>query len=157
MGEMCHFVDLANHLVGRPPRTVFARAAGPASRVLSAQTLAATLGYADGSICSLVYLAVGDTAVPTERIEVFRGEASAFIDDFVRARLWRGRKSKKLRSRGRDKGHRRELHAFLGALRSGGAMPIPLDEIDASSRATFALLESLRTGRPVDLGRGGEA
>jgi len=36
-------------------------------------------------------------------------------------------------------------------VKSGGPMPIPLDEILESTRATFAVLESMRTGRAVEL------
>lgn len=155
VGEGCHFVDLANALVGAPPTSVYARASGERGLVREAQTVAATLSYPDGSICTLLYLAVGDPAVPKERIEMARGAASALIDDFRLARLWRGGRRRTVRAIGRDKGHRAELYAFLDALREGRSMPIPLDQIEGASRATFAILDSLRTGGPVALARGG--
>lgn len=46
------------------------------------------------------------------------------------------------------KGFDEEARAFLDACRSGGSMPIPLGESVAVTRATFAAMRSLRTGRP---------
>jgi predicted dehydrogenase len=157
VGEGCHFVDLANALIGAAPSSVYARASAERGLVREAQTVAATLSYPDGSICTLLYLAVGDPSVPKERIEMARGAASALIDDFRMAYLWRGGRRRTVRTLGRDKGHRAELRAFLDALHEGRPMPIPLEQIEAASRATFAILDSLRTGGPVLLARGGTA
>ena len=47
-----------------------------------------------------------------------------------------------------DKGHAAELAAFVDAIRAGGASPITPAMLAATSRATFAALESLRDGSP---------
>jgi hypothetical protein len=40
-------------------------------------------------------------------------------------------------------------------VKQGGPMPIPLDEIVDTTRATLAVLESIRTGHSIDLCSGG--
>jgi len=48
------------------------------------------------------------------------------------------------------KGHRQEVAAFLNA--PAASPPIPVAELFATSRITFAIIESLRTGTLVQLG-----
>jgi hypothetical protein len=51
------------------------------------------------------------------------------------------------------KGYLREIEAFIeGAAR--GEQPVPLPEIGNVSLATLAIVETLRIGRPVRVGRG---
>jgi predicted dehydrogenase len=50
-----------------------------------------------------------------------------------------------------DKGHANEAEAFVMAVQSGGAPPIPYEELAATTRATFAAVASLASGGPVDL------
>jgi len=40
---------------------------------------------------------------------------------------------------------------FVRAVKTGEPMPIPLEEIVDSTRATLAVLESIRTGRVIEL------
>jgi hypothetical protein len=50
---------------------------------------------------------------------------------------------------GIDKGQRAQLAAFVEAVRSGGPMPIALDSLVATTRATLAVGTSLAEQRPV--------
>jgi len=43
------------------------------------------------------------------------------------------------------------VRAFVGAVRDGGAPPIPFEEIYAVTLTTFRILESLRTRQVVNL------
>ena len=73
------------------------------------------------------------------------------LDDFQKVAVFRGRKAWTTPRipRGRDKGQRAQLDAFLNALRGGTAMPISLDSLVATHRATFAVAASLAAGAPV--------
>ena len=51
----------------------------------------------------------------------------------------------------RDKGQPEQIRNFIEAVKSGGPMPIPLEEIVASTRATFAVLASQRTGQAIEV------
>ena len=50
---------------------------------------------------------------------------------------------------GQDKGQQAQLERFVDAVRTGADMPIPLDSLVATTRATLAVGESLARQRPV--------
>ena len=52
---------------------------------------------------------------------------------------------------GQDKGQRDEVGAFVEAVLRSGPMPISLESLAATTRATIAVEESLVSGRPVAL------
>ena len=58
---------------------------------------------------------------------------------------------KKVRGMNQDKGQEAAIRETLAALRSGSAAPIPIQELVATSHATFKMLDSMRTGRTCDL------
>lgn len=147
VGEGCHFVDLARHLVGSPiasARSIFARLPD-GGRVLS-DVATAILGFADGSIASIQYLSVSSAALPKERVECSWDGRSAVIENWRRLRrhdraapFWSPRRKM-------DKGHSRQLSLWLDSLRNGGQPLVPLSELVESSRWT------LRLGRPGEDG-----
>ena len=44
-----------------------------------------------------------------------------------------------------------DLRAVCAVVSQGGEAPIALDDLAATTRATFRILESLRTGRAVEV------
>ena len=78
-----------------------------------------------------------------------RGGRSARLDNFRKATVWSGRRQSTMRSRGgQDKGQRAELTQFVEANLTGAPMPIPVESLIATTRATIAVSESLLSGRP---------
>lgn len=149
LGEMCHFVDLARHLVGAAIRTVQATAA--ASRAGTGDDVTASLSFADGSIATIAYTGLGDTSFPKELIEIYAAGTIVRIDDFRTMTVAARGRSATQRSRlGQDKGQRDQMQALVAALRSG-VPPIEEAELFETSLATIALLDSLQTGRRIDL------
>jgi len=65
----------------------------------------------------------------------------AVLDDFKTLTVYG--KSLQKESQRQDKGHAAGVQAFLAAIRVGGPSPVPFDEIDLVTRATFAVLESI--------------
>jgi predicted dehydrogenase len=53
--------------------------------------------------------------------------------------------------RGVDKGHRRQIQAFVDAIVAGAAEPVPFADAVNVTRATFATLESIRVRHPVKI------
>jgi predicted dehydrogenase len=142
LGEGCHFVDLLAHLAGSPVTSVHATTAG-------ADGVAATLRLADGTVANLLYAGNGDPRLPKERIEAFAGGMSAVLDDFRRLEVYRnGRRS--VVKGGQDKGHRAQVARFLDAA-AWKAEPPSVESYLASTRATLALVDSLRAGVPVEV------
>jgi len=126
LGEVCHFVDFLQFAAQARPVSVFAQGFG-------GDNVQVAIRFADGSVGSIDYFNVADVSLEKEYLEVFGGGKSLIVSDF------------------RDKGQAEEVRRFVEAAKSGGPMPIPLEEIIASTRATFAILQSMRTGAAVSL------
>jgi len=146
VGELCHFVDLCVHLVGALPARVYAQGLGRDPE--RDDSVVATLGFTDGSVATIEYLAHASPELPKERFEVSSEGRTLRCENF---RSTEGNGAEGVKGMNQDKGQRAAVDATLDALRVGAASPIPLPEIHAVSRATFAVLESIETGRPVTL------
>lgn len=140
IGEGCHFIDLMRHLVGAPIREHRVMAMGGAIK----DSLSVQLAFEDGSLGTLHYLANGSKAFPKERLEVFAGGSVLQLDNFRRLDGfgWPGFSSQRLWRQ--DKGQRACASAFVETVRSGGASPIPLDELLEVGRVCIEIEVALR-------------
>jgi predicted dehydrogenase/threonine dehydrogenase-like Zn-dependent dehydrogenase len=146
IGEICHFVDLCQFLVGQAPEAVYARALSRNQDV--DDSVVTTIGYADGSTAVIEYLAHANPELPKERFEVSAGGVTAHCENFRETRI-NGHRD--LKTFNQDKGQATALKETLEAIHQGGPSPISLGEIEATSRITFAILESIRSGNQVNL------
>lgn len=151
LGEACHFVDSLRFLVGADVTVVHATGYGAVELPVQARDcVAMSLTFADGSIGTILYLADGSPRVPKERVEGYAGDRTGILDDYRSLELMGSTGTRKSRPRRQDKGHHEEVAAFLRAI-EGGEPPVALDEVANVSIATLAVVESLRTARPVSL------
>jgi predicted dehydrogenase len=151
IGEGCHFIDFLTFLVGTPPLSVSAVGLPDDGRYREDNfNLAFT--FPDGSIGTLSYLANGDKAFAKERVEVFCAGRVAVLDDYRSLELVQqgNRKVQHARLR-QDKGHRAEWQAFSTALLAGGPPPIPYAHLFGVTRASFAAVQALRTGKTIQI------
>jgi polar amino acid transport system substrate-binding protein len=146
-GEVCHFVDFMQYLTGSRVERVYAeRVASEDRDAVDDDSVFVTLRFADGSNGSIAYLAEGDRALQKERVEVFGAGRVFVIEDFRAAAGYAGGRETRTRLRAQDKGQREEVRAVCAALREGGPAPIPLADLANTTRATFRILDALRTG-----------
>lgn len=152
IGEVCHFVDLMHFLTGSRATRVFAESiASRDHEVTDADSVFITLKFADGSNGTIAYLAEGDRAVPKERIEIFGGRRTFVIDDFRSATVYRDGKETTNTLKTQDKGQAEEVRRVCSTVLTGVDAPITLDDLEATTRFTFRILDSLRSGQPVTL------
>ena len=85
------------------------------------------------------YLANGHKAVPKERLEIFAAGRVLQMDNFLRLKGYGWPGMKTLKSWKQDKGQNACPAAFVKAIKTGGATPIPLDEVIESSRVSIEL------------------
>ena len=150
LGEVCHFIDLARFFVGAAIVSVQADAAAVTAG--TCDDLTVTLRFADGSLATVVYTALGDTAFSKELMEAYAGGAVFTIDNFRALTVAEnGRINRKSSRGGQDKGFGAALAAFTKAVAAGGPAPIDESELVETSLATVAVLESLRDGRRIDM------
>lgn len=151
VGEVCHFVDLAICLAGSPAVSVTAGGVTNGKGPELQDSLSVTLTHADGSLSTIVYAAEGDTAIPKERVELFGGASTVVIDDFKETRVASGGRVSKTRG-AQDKGHKAEVAAFVAAAKAGTeSAELTFADCVHSSVATFAVIESLRSGAAIDV------
>ncbi|WP_214401528.1 bi-domain-containing oxidoreductase [Pseudonocardia lacus] len=143
-GEGGHFIDTVSWLLDADPTAVVALATPDRA------DLQVVLTYPDGSTAAITYATSGSARFPKETLDLLADGRVLHLDDFARAtvhgrRRWTGPRL----PRGRDKGQRDQLEAFLAAVRSGGPMPVPLDSLAATTAATLAVDSSLAVSGPV--------
>ena len=150
LGEACHFVDYACDLLGSRPVTVFAQTTWPAAgRTPFPDSVAAQIAFADGSSAQVIYSAEGDASFPKESFRVFGSGLVAECENLQTLTLHRRRRRRRLTFS--SKGHREEMAAWLAYLRGERPHPLPYEAARRSMLVTFALLESIRDHRAVEL------
>jgi len=128
VGEACHMFDLFNYFTESEVESIDVSAISPKTEHISSKdNFVATLKYTDGSICTLIYTALGPAELPKEYIEVYCDGKPFVIDDFKELRVY-GSKAKGWKGP-QDKGHLQELKEFGQAVRDAVAWPISLDEL----------------------------
>jgi predicted dehydrogenase/threonine dehydrogenase-like Zn-dependent dehydrogenase len=152
VGEVCHFVDLMQYLTEAPPIIVFAESvSAKASKIVDADSVFITLRFADGSNGTIAYLSEGDKGLAKERVEIFGGGRVFVLDDFRRATLYKDGREEQVALKAQDKGQQAQVRQVCASVLQGGPAPISLDELAATSRATFRVLDSLRERRAFEI------
>jgi predicted dehydrogenase/threonine dehydrogenase-like Zn-dependent dehydrogenase len=145
LGEVCHFVDTAQALIGTDIEETVSVLAGDGhgrgggdGRVVPGNDAVVSLRFADGSLATICYGSAVSSA-GKEWIEITSGSRRLIINDFRTAKLdgkllWRGRQ---------DKGHRACAAEFRRAVTGGAALPTR-----AMLATTHATIQAaLRAGR----------
>jgi predicted dehydrogenase len=137
LGEVCHFVDTAQALIGAGIEETVSVLSGDGhgrgggdGRTVPGNDAIVSLRFADGSLATICY----GSALPKagkEWIEITSGSHRLVIDDFRSAKLdgktlWKGRQ---------DKGHRACAATFRTAVTGG--KPLPTRAMLATTRATI--------------------
>lgn len=144
IGEGGHFVDLMQFLCGALPISVHAVAPSDGARLYNNDNLVVTITFADGSVGTIHYLANGSTAVEKEYLEIFGDQKTARMWNFKKLECAIGRKRSTSSFSG-DKGHAAEMKALLEVFESGAGSSVSIESLTATSRVTFAAMESVRT------------
>jgi predicted dehydrogenase/threonine dehydrogenase-like Zn-dependent dehydrogenase len=125
-GEACHIYDLFTYLTESRVLAVEAQSVVPTTRYYGrTDNFVATLRFADGSVATLTYTALGSKDHPKEEFEVYFDGKVLAVEDYRVLRVV-GLRSGGMTARIADKGHRDELIAFAKAVRDGGEWPSPL-------------------------------
>ena len=139
LGEACHIYDLFNALTdGAPIVSVQASAIDTNSAQWRRNdNFVATLKYADGSLCTLTYTALGAKGYPKERMEVFVEGKVLSLDDYKSVAVHGSRAKGGWNSTSTQKGHLEELKALADTLLRGKPWPISLMEQVQATRIAF--------------------
>ena len=149
IGEGCHFIDFLTFLVGDIPVEVTTQGL-PDQGKYKEDNVMMTFRFPDGSLGVVSYLANGDKSFPKEYLEIFAGGRVAVLNDW-RKLEWVENGHRKVHRHllRQDKGHRGAWEAFLSTLQSDKTPPIPYNQLLGVTQASFAAVESLRSGKTV--------
>jgi predicted dehydrogenase len=153
LGEAVHFIDLMYWLLGAEPISVSALSL-PTGKTdpIGENNVAATFGFADGSIGNLSYSTLGSMRATGERVEVFARGITGVVEDFKRLKvIARGTRTRS--TMWAQKGYTNQLGSFFSKIASSESPEVTVRD---GSRATIACLQMLRaaethTPQQIDL------
>jgi len=133
IGEACHFIDLLRFLSGERITSHHVTKMD----TLTNDSVSISLGFEDGSIGTVHYLANGSKAFPKERLEVFAAGRVLQLDNFRKLQGFGWPGFNKMNLWRQDKGQKACAAAFIKAIAQGGPAPIPFDEIVEVARVSI--------------------
>lgn len=135
IGEACHFIDLLRFLVDAPVKTWQRTGMDSPTR----DTVSLQLGFLDGSVGTVHYLANGSKAFPKERLEVFAAGRVLQLDNFRKLTGFGWPGFSKMNLWRQNKGQQACAKAFVEAIEGLGPAPIPFEEVLEVSRISIEL------------------
>ena len=149
IGEACHFIDLITYLTGSMVKSVCMNALGTQSEE-NTDNASILLKYENGTNAVINYFANGSKAYTKERIEVYHQERTLVLDNWRKLKGYGFNKFNSATS-GQDKGHQNQFNLLIESVKNGGESIIPMSELVNTTLASFAAVESLKTGAWVNL------
>ena len=143
LGEGCHFIDLMYWLLESEPVSVSAYGFGQ-------HNVAASIKFADGSIGNFIYTVVGSETSGGEMVEVFAPGVGITTEDFKKLAV----KKKSVKSNSKffaAKGYDDQLASFVSSLKKGSETEISVRDGVRATLACLKILESVQTGKPVEI------
>lgn len=149
VGEACHFIDLCSYIAGSKVIAVCMNAMGvnPEENTDNATII---LKYENGTNAVINYFANGSKSYAKERIEVYSQERVFVIDNWRKLHAY-GTKGFSKKTGTMDKGHKDEFALLNERMLNGGAPLIPLESIINTTQASFAAIDSLKTGKWIEI------
>ena len=147
VGEGGHFVDTMSWWIGSDPVEVMTTAAG------GPDDLQVSLRYGDGSLATITYLTQRAPALSQGDLRGLERGAHGPARQLQAGHGLVGRTARVRRRLGAaGQGSAAEIEAFLESVRTGGPMPISLDSLVATTRATLAAaVSAVANGAPQQL------
>ena len=152
IGEGCHFIDFMSFICGAPVVKVQAMCIQtPNAAETPEDSISVNLQFADGSVGTLEYVALGDTTLPKEVCEIHGEGSTATMDNFCNT-VCSGKLGKRKLKGKQQKGFAEELAATVAAVKAGVEMPISWEEIENVTKTCFAVLRAVKSGGSVEVG-----
>jgi predicted dehydrogenase len=148
LGEACHMFDFANWLCGTPERVLAAALPAP-EELRTVESASVTIVYANGSVATIHYSAVGAANLPKERVEVLRGGHAWILDDFKILTSFDGAEVHVEEIRRINKGHEALLGSVLAACRGKGPFVPGIDAAYVAQSIALAAIESIASGAAI--------
>jgi len=129
IGEACHIYDLFNFFTDSEVSEI-------KEQYISNDNFVATIKYKDGSVCNLVYTALGSKKAPKEKMEIYFDNKIIFLNDYKELSFF-GISEKNIKTYIQDKGHFNELNKFAEAIKENSNYIIPLWQLIQATEISF--------------------
>ncbi len=151
VGEGCHFIDFASYLIGCDIIEVQGMSVETDNSALIAEdNVNISLKYADGSIASIQYIAVGSADVAKEYCEVYADESTAIMDNFCQTKC-SGKRGKKKLSGKLAKGFSEEINEFILSIKDNKKEPISISSLINTTKASIAIRKAIHSKKVVKI------
>lgn len=147
IGEVCHFVDFLQYITGATPINVYTEGISGSKNFSADDNIVSTLKFSDGSVATITYSAKGTKAWPRELFEIYQNDSVYMLEDFRSAVKVRSGKKEKKKLAAQDMGYKGELEYFFG----GNVTREDVEGYFTTMRTVFAMVESLKTGKPAQI------
>lgn len=152
VGEMSHFIDVIQALVGAPIVRISAeRISGDNRSTVNNDNIALTFKLSDGSVGTLIYSASGDKAYSREAFEIFFDGKTISSKDFRISELWQGGKITKFKTSGQVMGYVQELQHFTDCVTGKTSPLVTSHELFRTMQVIFSIEQSLASAQTVAL------
>ena len=149
IGEVCHFIDFSAFMCDALPVRVYASAMTDPQHLND--TININIEFTNGSIGTVSYFANGSKSLPKEYLEIYSSGMTGIITDFKKLTIYSKGKPYRKNLINQNKGQAAMVKAFIDGIKAGGPPVIGLDEIFGVTRATFAVIESLKNKKAIVL------
>ncbi len=137
IGEACHIYDLFNYFTDCEVESIKASSINPKTdQYNSNDNFSVSIKYKDGSLCNLIYTALGNDKVSKEQMEIYVDGKIIYMDDYKNLTVY-GSKEKGLKSKVQDKGQYEELLKFGKGIRDNAQSVIPLWQLIQATKISF--------------------
>ncbi len=151
LGELCHFVDTVLYLAGSRIQTVYAQCVQNTEYNLPPEdNVSVILGFANGSMATIHYMAYGNPLMPKESIELFSNQLAIHLNNFRELTIYSQDKIKRIHQKNQEKGFKEELDAFAKAIQTGKPA-VTFEDLYQVSKTCFLVLESLKKGVTIKI------
>lgn len=147
ISQACHIFDLFCYLTDANPVSVSVEALKPvADNLFTTDNFVATISFSDGSLCTLVYTALGHSDLGKERMEVYYDSKTIVMDDYKILQGFGLPLSFNKKSSNPDKGHEDLLRKFFAAVRTDQKPVMSIERLYTVAHLTLVIDQLARHG-----------
>jgi predicted dehydrogenase/threonine dehydrogenase-like Zn-dependent dehydrogenase len=142
LGEVCHFIDLVGYLTNSSVVGLGVTHIPLSTTIKAEDNLIILLKYANGSLGSITYTAIGGKSMEKERVEIFQNGSSMVIEDFIFLKMYNtGHHDILLKAV--DKGHYMEIYELAKLIKGQASLIMPFMFDINSSELTLKILNEI--------------
>lgn len=148
IGEACHIFDLFCVLTDAKPVSVSVESMRPSGNNLcSTDNFSASISFSDGSLCTLLYTALGHAGAGKEHMELYYDSKTIVMDDYKTLEGFGLPTSFNKKSTNQDKGHETLLKEFFATLHTSSTKQvISLERLYTVAHLTLTIDQLARSG-----------